>query len=109
LPWYRTTLAPLGIRSSSGRDSWTVSAERGRLLFGHPGYDGVVSVAHVMPELNVGDPPASRMLAHPTDRDAQQLGDISGGEETLTHKLSKHRIISAYIDVSKSQLLSLLS
>lgn len=60
-----------------------VSAERARLLLGNPAYDGVVPVADVVSELDVGDAAAAGVLAHPAHRDAQQLGDVDGGEEAI--------------------------
>ena len=62
-----------------------MSSERTRLLLNDPAYDRLLPIAHVASELDVGDEAASRMLAHPAHRDAQQLGDVGGGEETVAH------------------------
>lgn len=62
-----------------------VSPERASLLLGDPAYDGVVAVADVVSELDVGDAAAAGVFAYPADRDGEQLGDVGGGEETLAH------------------------
>lgn len=67
---------------------WAVPSERARLLLGNPAYDCLLPVAHVVPELDVGDKAASRVLAHPAHRDAEQLGDVGGGEQMITRYLS---------------------
>jgi hypothetical protein len=72
-------------RSSSGRDPWAVSPERACLLLGDPGYDCLLSVADVVSELDVGDAAAAGVFAHPAHRDAEQLGDVGGGEQAITH------------------------
>ena len=62
-----------------------VAAEGTGLLLGDPAYDGLLSVADVPAELDVGDATASGVLAYPADRDAEQLGDVGGGEEAVAH------------------------
>jgi hypothetical protein len=62
-----------------------VSAERSCFLLGDPAYDCVVPVADVVSELDVRDATVTGVLTHPADRDAQQLGDVGGGEETFAH------------------------
>ena len=62
-----------------------VAPERARLLLGDPAYDGLLAVANVVSELDVGDAAAARVLAHPADRDAQQLGDVDSGEQAIIH------------------------
>lgn len=69
----------------SCRDLWAVPSECARLLLADPAYDRLLPIADVASELDVGDEAASRMLAHPAHRDAQQLGDVGGGEETVAH------------------------
>lgn len=44
-----------------------------------------MSVADVVSELNVGDAAAAGVFAHPAHRDAQQLGDVGGGEQAIIH------------------------
>jgi len=70
---------------TSCRDLRAVSSECARLLLADPAYDRLLPIADVASELDVGDEAASRMLAHPAHRDAQQLGYVSGGEETVAH------------------------
>jgi hypothetical protein len=69
----------------SCRDLRAVSSECARLLLADPAYDRLLPVADVASELDVGDEAASRVLAHPAHRDAQQLGYVGGGEETVAH------------------------
>jgi hypothetical protein len=66
-----------------------VTAEGARLLLGNPAYDGLLPVADVAAELDMRDAAASGVLAHPADRDAEQLGDVGGGQETVTHIQSR--------------------
>jgi hypothetical protein len=73
----------------SRRDLRAVSAERARFLLAHPAYDGFSAVADIAAELDVRDAAAPRMLTHPADRDAEQLGDVCGGEEAIAHVESK--------------------
>jgi hypothetical protein len=61
-----------------------VSPEGARLLLGHPAYDRLLPVADVVSELDVRDAAVAGVLAYPAHRDAEQLGDIGGGEETIT-------------------------
>src|SRR5262245_23956200 len=72
--------------SSSGRDPRVVSTERARLLLGNPGQQGLLAVANVAAELYVGDSTAARVLAYPAHRDAQQLGDVRSGEQSLVQQ-----------------------
>jgi hypothetical protein len=62
-----------------------MSPERARLLLGDPAYDGLLPIADVAAELDVGDAAAPRVLADPADRNAEQLGDVGGGEESIAH------------------------
>jgi hypothetical protein len=82
-----------------------VTAEGAGLLLGDPAYDGLLPVADVAAELDMRDSTVPRMLAHPTDRNAQQLGDVGGGEKTVAHNLAGRRSISAYIDRIKLEWL----
>ena len=61
-----------------------MSPEGARLLLGDPAYDRFLSVADVVSELDVRDAAAAGVLAYPAHRNAQQFGDIGGGEETVT-------------------------
>jgi hypothetical protein len=54
-------------------------------LLGDQAYDRVLPVADVVSELDVGDAAAAGVFAHPAHRDAQQLGDVGGGEQAITH------------------------
>jgi hypothetical protein len=62
-----------------------VATEGAGFLLGDPAYDGLMSVADVTTELNVWDAAAPGVFAHPADRDAEQLGDVDSGEETVAH------------------------
>jgi hypothetical protein len=75
-----------------------VSPERARLLLADPAYDRLLPIADVTAKLDMRDEAASRMLAHPAHRDAQQLGYVGGGEETVAHFHKNYRGILAYID-----------
>jgi hypothetical protein len=61
-----------------------VSPEGARLLLGYPAYDRLLPVADVVSELDVRDARVACVFAYPADRDAQQLGDVGGGEESIT-------------------------
>ena len=60
-----------------------VTAEGAGLLLSDPAYEGLLSVADVAAELDMRDAAAPGVLAHPADRDAQQLGDVGSSEETI--------------------------
>jgi hypothetical protein len=60
-----------------------MSPERARFLLSDPAYDGLVAVADVVSELDVGDAAAAGVLAHPADRDAQEFGDVVSGEKAV--------------------------
>ena len=60
-----------------------MSPEGARLLLGYPAYDRLLPVAHVVSELDVRDAAVPGVLAYPAHRDAEQLGDIGGGEERI--------------------------
>jgi hypothetical protein len=62
-----------------------MAPEYARLLLADPAYDRLLARADVAAELDVGDAAAPRMLAHPAHRDAQQLGDVGGGEKAVAH------------------------
>ena len=64
-------------------DPRVVSSERSRFLLGDPAYECLVAVADVVAELDVWDAAAAGVLAYPACRDAQQLGDLGGGEEAV--------------------------
>jgi hypothetical protein len=66
-----------------------VTAEGAGLLLGDPAYEGLLSVADVAAELDMWDAAAPGVLAHPADRNAEQLGDVGGGEETVGHSESR--------------------
>jgi hypothetical protein len=53
-------------------------------LLGDPAYDRFLSVADIVSKLNVRDTAVAGVLAYPAHRDTQKLGDIRGGEETVT-------------------------
>src|ERR1043166_4350124 len=81
------TAAPRATSSSPSlrrdADLRMVPAERTCLLFGDPSDDRLLPVTHVAAELDVGDAPTASMLAYPADRDAEQVGDICGGEQPV--------------------------
>jgi hypothetical protein len=86
------------------RSHWdlrAVSSEGARLLVGNPAYDGLVSVADVTPELDVWDAAAARVLAYPAHRDAQQLGDLGGGEEALASHILGQISIHGRTDIER--------